>query len=66
MKNSMSNQGKVKRDIAYDGSDGSEIVAPVYQTAPLDYSELHDAMDQLYDNYYDIQNEKRFLGKFFF
>lgn len=60
---------KVKREIGYDNiPDEPEIVAPVYQTEPLNYEELYEAMNELYPNYDslnidDIQNEKRFLGK---
>lgn len=60
---------KVKRDINYANiPDGAEIVAPVYQTEPLNYDELYEAMNDLYPNYDslnigDIQNDKRFLGK---
>lgn len=60
---------KVKRDVNYDNiPDEAEIVAPVYQTEPLNYEELYEAMNELYPNYDslnigDIQNEKRFLGK---
>lgn len=61
---------KVKRDINYDNiPDEAEIVAPVYQTEPFNYDELYEAMNELYPRYDsfnigDIQNDKRFLGKF--
>lgn len=68
LKNSrMHGTTKVKRDISYDNiPDEAEIVAPVYQTEPLNYEELYEAMNELYPNYDsfgDIQNDKRFLGK---
>lgn len=60
---------KVKRDVNYDNiPDEVEMVAPVYQTEPLNYEELYETMNELYPNYDslntdDIQNDKRFLGK---
>lgn len=62
---------KVKRDVNYDSMpDEAEIVAPVFQTEPLNYEELYETMNELYPNYDslnigDIQNEKRFLGEFY-
>lgn len=58
---------KIKRDVSYeDFPDDSELLAPVYQTSPLNYDELRYIINELYPNYAtngDIQNEKRFLGK---
>lgn len=66
LKNSPVHGHKVKRDVGYDDfPDESEILAPVYQMAPLNYDELRYVMSELYPNYGsdNIQNEKRFLGK---
>uniref|UniRef100_A0ABK8FV74 Neuropeptide-like 1 n=1 Tax=Anopheles gambiae TaxID=7165 RepID=A0ABK8FV74_ANOGA len=59
-------QGRKKRSLYYDEMEESspEVLEPVFQTAPLDYEELMDAMVQTYplhntDNHLE---EKRFLG----
>lgn len=64
MKNTIGHGGKVKRDATDDGiADEAEYAAPVYQNAPLDYTDLRESLSDFYTNYDDIQNEKRFLGK---
>uniref|UniRef100_A0A182PSC5 Neuropeptide-like 1 n=1 Tax=Anopheles epiroticus TaxID=199890 RepID=A0A182PSC5_9DIPT len=59
-------QGRKKRSLYYDELEESspEVLEPVFQTAPLDYEELVDAMVQTYplynaDNHGEV---KRFLG----
>ncbi|XP_055529480.1 neuropeptide-like precursor 1 isoform X2 [Wyeomyia smithii] len=67
--NGGSNGGRKKRELYYD--DGSlddstpEILEPVYQSAPLDYEELMEAMSEAYPYYAPNGNhleEKRYLG----
>ncbi|XP_041787381.1 neuropeptide-like 1 isoform X2 [Anopheles merus] len=60
-------QGRKKRSLYYDEMEESspEVLEPVFQTAPLDYEELMDAMVQTYplhntDNHLE---EKRFLAR---
>ncbi|XP_053686067.1 neuropeptide-like precursor 1 [Sabethes cyaneus] len=67
--NGESNSGRKKRELYYeDGSlDDStpEILEPVYQSAPLDYEELMEAMSEAYPYYAPSGNhleEKRYLG----
>ncbi|XP_053679097.1 neuropeptide-like precursor 1, partial [Anopheles nili] len=61
----MQAHGRKKRSMYYDEIEESspEVLEPVYQTAPLDYEELMDAMVQTYP-FYNSDNhleEKRFL-----
>lgn len=70
LKNSQGhNGGRKKRELYYDDEslDDStpEILEPVYQSAPLDYEELMEAMSEAYPYYAPSDNhleEKRFLG----
>ncbi|XP_050069639.1 neuropeptide-like precursor 1 isoform X1 [Anopheles maculipalpis] len=58
--------GRKKRSLYYDELEESspEVLEPVYQTAPLDYEELMEAMVQTYPLYSTDNHleEKRFLG----
>ncbi|XP_050094240.1 uncharacterized protein LOC126576963 isoform X1 [Anopheles aquasalis] len=58
--------GRKKRELYYDELEESspEVLEPVYQTAPLDYEELVEAMAQTYPLYNPENHleEKRFLG----
>ncbi|EDS39875.1 conserved hypothetical protein [Culex quinquefasciatus] len=68
--------GRKKRELYYDedplGVDESgtpEVLEPVYQSAPLDYEELMEAMSEAYPYYVPGPDgnhieEKRFLGEF--
>ncbi|XP_058463534.1 neuropeptide-like precursor 1 isoform X2 [Malaya genurostris] len=67
--NDGSSGGRKKRELYYD--DGTlddstpEILEPVYQSAPLDYEELLEAMSEAYPYYTPTGNhleQKRFLG----
>ncbi|XP_058835090.1 neuropeptide-like precursor 1 isoform X2 [Topomyia yanbarensis] len=67
--NGGSSGGRKKRELYYDDEtlDDStpEILEPVYQSAPLDYEELMEAMSEAYPYYAPAGNhleEKRFLG----
>ncbi|XP_049543704.1 neuropeptide-like 1 isoform X3 [Anopheles darlingi] len=59
--------GRKKRELYYDELEESspEVLEPVYQTAPLDYEELVEAMAQTYPLYNPENHleEKRFLGR---
>ncbi|XP_035898183.1 neuropeptide-like 1 isoform X4 [Anopheles stephensi] len=59
--------GRKKRSLYYDELEESspEVLEPVYQTAPLDYEELMEAMVQTYPLYSTDNHleEKRFLGR---
>ncbi|XP_035786389.1 neuropeptide-like 1 isoform X3 [Anopheles albimanus] len=58
--------GRKKRELYYDELEESspEVLEPVYQTAPLDYEELVEAMAQTYPLYNPDNHleEKRFLA----
>lgn len=64
LKNAQGN-GRKKRSLYYDELEESspEVLEPVFQTAPLDYEELMDAMVQTYPSYNADNHleEKRFL-----
>lgn len=52
-----------------DESGTPEVLEPVYQSAPLDYEELMEAMSEAYPYYVPGPDgnhieEKRFLGEF--
>ncbi|KXJ80511.1 hypothetical protein RP20_CCG023920 [Aedes albopictus] len=64
--------GRKKRELYYEDEtlddSAPEILEPVYQSAPLDYEELMEAMNEAYTPYYNnpVGNhveEKRYLGK---
>ncbi|XP_049297226.1 neuropeptide-like 1 isoform X2 [Anopheles funestus] len=66
LKNAQGN-GRKKRSLYYDELEESspEVLEPVFQTAPLDYEELMDAMVQTYPLYSTDNHleEKRFLAR---
>lgn len=64
--------GRKKRELYYEDEtlddSAPEILEPVYQSAPLDYEELMEAMNEAYTPYYNSPvgnhvEEKRYLGK---
>nr|XP_029721521.1 uncharacterized protein LOC109398506 isoform X2 [Aedes albopictus] len=63
--------GRKKRELYYEDEtlddSAPEILEPVYQSAPLDYEELMEAMNEAYTPYYNSPvgnhvEEKRYLG----
>ncbi|EAT35162.1 AAEL012640-PA, partial [Aedes aegypti] len=62
----------LKRELYYDDEtlddSAPEILEPVYQSSPLDYEELMEAMNEAYTPYYNSPadnhlEQKRYLGK---
>lgn len=64
MKNSI-NGGRKKRELSEleDFSGEDETTDPLVQTAPVDYEELYDIMNQAYPLQIH-SDDKRFLGEF--
>ncbi|XP_021706849.1 uncharacterized protein LOC5565029 isoform X3 [Aedes aegypti] len=66
-----SSGGRKKRELYYDDEtlddSAPEILEPVYQSSPLDYEELMEAMNEAYTPYYNSPadnhlEQKRYLG----